>query len=123
MSLAPISPPYKWRIVRASFDPIQGSEQAGIRPAIIVSRESVNAVLPVVTVIPLTTRKTNRQLYPTEAALAADTGGIPTESIALVHQIRTISKTRLMGSYGVLTNPAVIADIQRAIRAHLDLGP
>ena len=121
MRLAAVTPPFQWQIVRVDFDPAEGSEQAGVRPALIVSRESVNAVLPIVSVIPLTPRKPNRRSFPNETSIAAGEGGLPNESMALAFQIRTISKTRLLGSCGNVTDEATRENVREALRIHLDL--
>ncbi len=39
----------------ARLDPTEGSEQAGTRPVIIVSRNALNTSSPVVLVVPCTT--------------------------------------------------------------------
>ena len=121
MKLAPVAAPVQWQIGRADFDSAEGSEQAGVRPALIVSRESVNAVLPIVSVIPLTTRKPNRRSFPNETSIAAGAGGLPNESMALAFQIRTISNSRLLGSYGTLTDEITRENVREALRIHLDL--
>ena len=121
MRLAPVTAPYQWQVVRADFEPVRGSEQAGVRPALIISSEAVNAVLPVVTVLPLTTRKNERRIYPTEALISAGEAGLPAESVALAYQIRTISKTRLLGSYGHLVDELLRESVREALRVHLDL--
>ena len=122
MRLAHITEPFQWQVVRADFDPVEGSEQAGVRPAIIVSKESINKVLPIVSVIPLTTRKPNRRSFPNDAFIGAGQAGLPHESVALAYQIRTISKTRLLGSYGTLTDEATRENVRQALRIHLDLN-
>ena len=48
---------YQWHVFLASLDPTQGSEQAGRRPVLVISREEINQLLPVINVIPLTSRK------------------------------------------------------------------
>ena len=121
MRLSAVTTPFQWQIVRVDFDPVEGSEQAGIRPALIVSRESINTVLPIISVIPLTTRKANRRSFPNETAIAAGEGGLPTESMALAFQIRTISKSRLLGSYGTITDETTRENVREALRIHLDL--
>ena len=40
--------PYPWQLVRVQFDPVFGPEQAGERPALIVSHEAVNESLEIV---------------------------------------------------------------------------
>lgn len=119
--LAAVAAPFQWQVVRVDLEPVRGSEQAGVRPVLIVSNESVNAVLSVVTIVPLTTRKQARRIYPTEALLPSGAAGLPNESIAIAHQIRTISKDRLLGSYGHLTDEALRETVREALRVHLDL--
>lgn len=43
---------YQWRVFTAVLDPVRGSEQAGQRPVLVISRESINQILPVVNVVP-----------------------------------------------------------------------
>jgi len=43
---------YQWHVFLASPDPTKGSEQAGKRPVLVISRERINQGLPVVNVIP-----------------------------------------------------------------------
>lgn len=83
MKLSPVVAPFQWQIVRANFDPVEGSEQAGVRPALVVSREASNRVLPVLVVLPLTTRKPKRPIHIGEAFLPAGTAGLPNDSIAM----------------------------------------
>jgi len=62
---------YQWHIFTAVLDPVRGSEQAGQRPVIVVSRESNNQVLPVVNVVPLTSVKSpQRKIYRTKVKSA-----------------------------------------------------
>jgi mRNA interferase MazF len=58
-----------------------GSEQAGKRPILIISAEDVNQVLPVVTVLPVTSAKPGREIYPTEVFLSKETSGLPKDSL------------------------------------------
>ena len=48
---------YQWHIFLALLDPTRGSEQAIRRRVLVVSRERINQLLPVVNVISLTSRK------------------------------------------------------------------
>ncbi len=50
---------YQWHVFLASLDPSTGSEQAGKRPVLVISREQINQLLPVVNVIPLTSQKSD----------------------------------------------------------------
>jgi mRNA interferase MazF len=105
------------------LDPVVGSGQAGRRPVLVVSREVANAALPVVTVVPLAARKKNRRIYPNEALLPAGTATLKRDSIAMAHQIRAISKSRLSARMGVVDDPDLRATVRAALQIQLDLDP
>lgn len=95
----------KWRIYRASLDPVVGSEQGKSRPVLVISEDIINDLLNVVNVLPITSRKPGRNIYPNEVLISANTAGLINESIILCHQIRTIDKSRLTLEYGSLIDP------------------
>ena len=47
----------KWGVYRANLDPVIGSEQGKTRPVLIISEDSLNDILLVVNVLPLTSKK------------------------------------------------------------------
>lgn len=51
---------YQWHIFLASLNPAKGSEQSGGRPVLVISRESINEILPVVNVIGLAASRCGR---------------------------------------------------------------
>ena len=113
---------YQWHIFLASLDPTQGSEQAGKRPVLVISRERINQLLPVVNVIPLTSRKSaSRTIYPNEVLLPASIAGVKVDSIALCYQIRTLDKSRLEQDLGHLVDERLRREILAAIRFQLEL--
>jgi mRNA interferase MazF len=112
----------QWGLYRVALDPVVGSEQAGTRPVLVVSRESVNRVLPIVAVVPLTSRKPGRRVYSTEVLLPAGAAGQPDESIAMAHQVRTISSSRLRQRLGHLDSAELRAEVRAALTLYLDLG-
>ena len=111
----------RWGIYRAELGSGEGSEQAGQRPVLIISNDSFNQVMPVVTILPLTSLKPGRRLYPSEVLLRHGEASLPEDSIVLAHQIRTISKKRLKGLYGNITNLEIRMEIESALKIHLDL--
>ncbi len=113
---------YQWHIFIASLDPTKGSEQAGVRPVLVVSREQVNQLLPVVNVVPITSRKdVARVIYPNEVLLPAGTAGLKVVSIALCYQIRTLDKNRLQREIGALSDDGLRQKIARALQFQLDM--
>jgi len=110
---------YQWGVFKARLGIGSGSEQQGLRPVLVISEEDFNQVMPVVTILPLTTVKPGRKVYPNEVLLAKGVGGLPRQSLVLAHQIRTIAKDRLVGLYGYLHDVEGQARIQQAVRIHL----
>jgi mRNA interferase MazF len=102
------------------LDPAEGSEQAGRRPIVIVSRNAINAGSNVVVGVPLTTHRSGRRLYPSHVVLKAPEGGLSAGSVALCEQVRALSKTRLARRRGALSAPAM-ARIERGLLIALDL--
>ena len=111
---------YQWHVFLASLDPTQGSEQAGKRPVLVISREQVNQLLPVVNVLPLTSHK-GRCIYPNEVLLPATTAGLRVDSIVLCYQLRTLDKTRLGTNFGEITDAKLRQVILDAVRFQLEI--
>lgn len=104
----------------ARLDPVEGSEQAGIRPVILISRDAINLASPVVVVVPCTTFKSERRIYPSQALIRAPDGGMKADSLALCEQVRAIAKTRLLSRRGALS-PETLRRIDQALLITLDL--
>lgn len=114
-------PPYQWSVFVVDLDPAVGSEQAGRRPVLVISREVANAALPVVTVLPVTSHRQGRRVYPNEALLPAGTGGLDRDSVVMAHQIRAVSKRRLSARLGTIEDQELRAAVRAALRVQLDL--
>ena len=84
----------------ANLNPSKGSEQAGLRPVVILSGNLLNQHLNIVIVVPLTTKvknyKGNPVLHPTKL------NGLKAPSEMLVFQIRSVSKDRLTDRLGIV---------------------
>ena len=79
-----------FNIYWANLSPVVGREQAGHRPVLIISNDIENQ-MDIVTVIPVTSRKPGRKIYPNEVLFTLN----GKEAILLCHQVRTISKQRI----------------------------
>jgi mRNA interferase MazF len=104
----------------ARLDPVEGSEQAGSRPVIVISRDAINVASPVVVVVPCTTFRTGRRIYPSQVLLHAPDGGLRADSIALGEQIRAVAITRMGARRGTLS-PEALRRLERALLITLDL--
>ena len=109
-------------IFLADLNPVLGSEQKGKRPVIVISDEVFNQVMPVVTILPITSLKKGRRIYPNEVLLPKGTGGLTVDSLILAHQIRTISKQRLQRFLGSVDDPSLPEAVKQALRVHLTLS-
>lgn len=105
----------KWSIYRANLDPVIGSEQGKSRPVLVISEDEINDLLNTINVIPITTRKTGRIIYPNETLILANNFGLDKESIVLCHQIRTLDKQRLSREYGHISDMKIQSEIFDAI--------
>ena len=105
----------KWTIYKAGLDPVVGSEQGKTRPVLVISENEINDLLNIVNVLPITSRKPGRFVYPNEALLLAEQYGLPNESIVLCHQIRTLDKLRLSTVYGQIVDDAKQDEIIEAL--------
>lgn len=104
----------------ARLDPVEGSEQAGTRPIVIVSRNAINAASSVILAVPCTTYRAERRLYPSHVVIHAPDGGLTADSIALGEQVRVFATSRLLRLRGTLPT-SVIIQIDRALAIALDL--
>lgn len=104
-------------IYKADLSPVVGSEQGGIRPVVIVQNDMGNRYSPTIIVVPITTRLDKKNL-PTHTKI--NNSSLLKESIALMEQIRTIDKSRLIEFIGVL-NESEMNRITEALRISIDV--
>lgn len=101
-----------------SFSPGRGSEQRGLRPALVVQNDVGNqyAATTIVAAITSTIR-----IYPVTVPLKQGEGGLKKPSIVNLTQILKVEKSRLRRRVGVIP-PELINRVDGAIRVSLDVG-
>ena len=104
------------QIYLADLNPVRGSEQGGVRPVVVVQNDVGNRYSTTIIVAPITGQKkvdlpTHTRLYST---------GLTKESTALMEQIRTIDKCRLIKYVGETTEEEM-NDIAEALRISVDV--
>lgn len=115
--------PRRWDLVEVDLEPREGSEQGGIRPALVVSNDGFNRHFPLVTVLPLTRAEGKRRpVYAFEVALVAGSAGNPSDSIVMPQQLRTIARSRVRGRLGTLADPALREAVEERLLEHLGVG-
>ena len=107
-------------IFDARLNPTEGSEQAGVRPVIVVSRDAINQYSSVIVVVPVTSAKNIKRAFPNNVLIKAGNGGLTADSVALGGQVRAIAKTRLLRQRGSLPSD-VMVEVERILRITLDL--
>jgi len=78
----------------------RGSEQTGVRPALIIQNDIGNECSPTTIVAAISSRA--RRPYPFHVAIEAHESGLPQDSIVKCEQIQTIAQSRLGRRVGKL---------------------
>ncbi|MGO3050935.1 type II toxin-antitoxin system PemK/MazF family toxin [Staphylococcus casei] len=78
----------------ADLSPVQGSEQGGIRPVVIIQNDTGNKYSPTVIVAAITGR-INKAKIPTHVEIEKSKYKLDKDSVILLEQIRTLDKNRL----------------------------
>jgi mRNA interferase MazF len=106
-------------VVLCDLNPVIGTEQAGIRPAVILQIDRANAVSPHTIMAPFTA-KIRSALLPSHVFVPAGVGGLSQDSVVLCEQIRVIDKQRIIKVLGHLDDPNM-EEIANALAAILGL--
>ncbi|MBD0307705.1 MAG: type II toxin-antitoxin system PemK/MazF family toxin [Microcoleus sp. T1-bin1] len=97
----------------ANLDPTEGSEQAGVRPIIILQNDTISRYTTTVISIPLTTNL-RRASLPSCVLIPSGEGGLTQDSVALCHQMRVLDKTRLRNKIGEV-NPELLVQLENNV--------
>ena len=108
----------KGEIYYADLSPVQGSEQDGIRPVLIIQNNVGNKHSPTTIIAPITSIQKKTYL-PTHVFVKAEV--LPKDSFVLLEHIRAIDKTRLREYVGTLET-TTMARVNRAICVSLEIN-
>jgi mRNA interferase MazF len=113
----PTSPPRRGEIYWVDFNPSRGSEQAGRRPAVVISQDSFNSRMPTVVVAAITS-----QLKPAAYVVVnlPENRPLRLASQILAFQVTTIDKSRLESYAGEL-DTVQLGQLKNALRMAWDL--
>jgi mRNA interferase MazF len=96
-------------IVWISFDPQTGHEQAGHRPAVVLSPTAYNAKTSLMVCCPMTTQIKN---YPFEVVIAG-----PSPSAVLADQVKSLDWRKRRAKRKGIISVAELAEVRAKIRA------
>ena len=82
-------------IILVNFEPIRGSEQGGVRPAIVIQNDILNKFSPLTIIAPFTSKIYEKE-YPTNVFISKQDFHLDKDSTIMLNQIRTIDKSRII---------------------------
>lgn len=102
-------------IYYADLSGVQGSEQGGVRPVLVIQNDKGNQCSPTTIVAAITSQAHKASNLPTHILLKKEESGLPRDSVALLEQIRTVDKCRLKSFAGHLSRKQML-EIENALR-------
>lgn len=116
-TLAPASP-LRGEIWMLNFDPTRGHEQAGTRPALIISVDIFNAgPADLVIGLPITNRSKGVRSH---VAVQPPEGGLSVSSFIKCEDVRSVARERLLRRLGSIS-AKTMAEVEDRLRILLDL--
>ncbi|MDP1689192.1 MAG: type II toxin-antitoxin system PemK/MazF family toxin [bacterium] len=100
--------PKRGDIWLAAFDPTIGREIRKTRPAVILQNDIGNRISGI-TIVAALSSKFTEPIRPIEALVRVPEGGLSTDSVVLLNQVRSIDKKRLIKRLGKLSDSTITA--------------
>lgn len=107
------TPVLRGEIYLVDFSNQIGSEQGGLRPAVVIQNDEGNRYAPTTIVCPLTSQ--TKHMQATHVLLTPKDAGLLKKSTVLCEQVRTIDKSRMKRKVARISNPQKMANIGKKI--------
>jgi mRNA interferase MazF len=104
-----------------SLNPVQGREQSGQRPVVVLSIDAINRLPLVVTVVVGTKGSNLPRDYPTNVRVAPADSGLPVETVFLGFQLRSLDAARFGSPPAGRLNGPALDQVEAAVRYCLGL--
>src|SRR5258708_28600548 len=112
------SEPSRGDVWSVNLDPTLGREQAGMRPALVVSVDKFNhGPADLIVVLPITSKDKKQPIH---VPVKPPEGGLPMLSFVKCEDIRSVSKQRLKQFYGSVS-AQTMAEVEKRVRILLNL--
>ncbi len=109
------------QIYFVNLSPVQGREQSGNRPVLILSIDDINQMPLVVTVVVGTKGDNVKRDYPTNVRVFPIDSGLPTETVFLCFQIRSLDPGRFSTEPAGKISDHKLLEIEATVRYCLGL--
>lgn len=100
-------------ICYVDFGKNEGSEQNGIRPAIIIQNDKGNTYSPTTIVASITSQE--KRYLPTHVVVKPYQSGLEKTSIIMFEQVRTIDKSRIISKVGHIDTSWLVENIKKSL--------
>jgi mRNA interferase MazF len=104
-----------------NLNPVQGREQAGARPVLVLSIDAINQLPLVVTVVVGTKGSNIHRDYPTNVRVSSEESRLPLETVFLGFQIRSLDPQRFPDTPAGKLSADKMLEIETAVRYCLGL--
>ena len=104
-----------------NLNPVQGREQAGRRPVLVLSIDAINQLPLVVTGVVGTRGENVTRDYPTNVRLSPEDTGLPMETVFLCFQIRSLDPRRFSDPPAGRISGEALQRVEQAVRYCLGL--
>lgn len=103
-----------------NLDAVRGSEQAGVRPVLILQNDRINKATTTTLVIPFTTNL-RRAALPSCVRVPQGEGGLTAEFVLLCHQLRVLDESRFSHKLGKVSEQ-VMSEVELCVLYTMGIG-
>jgi len=114
-------PIQRGQIYFVNLNPVQGRKQAGSRPVLVLSIDSINKLPLVVTVVVGTKGENVSRDYPTNVRVSPAESGLSMEPVFLCFQVRSLDPNRFPNRNAGEVSAGTMIKIEDAVRYCLGL--
>ena len=114
-------PIQRGEIYFVNLNPVAGREQAGHSPVLVLSRDAINRLPLVVTVVVGTKGANISRDYPTNVRVSTEESGLPMETVFLCFQLRSLDPKRFPPNPAGKLSEKTMERMENAVRYSLEL--
>jgi mRNA interferase MazF len=109
------------QIYFVNLNPIQGKEQSGLRPVLILSVDEINRKQMVITVIPGSKGANIERDFVTNVRVSTAESGLEMETVFLCFQVRSLDPSRFPETPVGMLSPNKMREVEASVRYVLGL--